>query len=151
MADNATLPATGTVVATDDIGGVHHQIVKPAFGTDGTATMVSAANPLPVSADAVVAALAAVLAELQLKPDVDDRLFLERVAFKALARITFSPTGARVDASGSTVLASIASNQTLSTVTSVGSVGALGRLTVDGQSIQMTQLNYTNGFRARLV
>lgn len=37
MADNTTLPGTGDVIATDDIGGVKWQRVKPAIGADGTA------------------------------------------------------------------------------------------------------------------
>lgn len=48
MADNTTLPGTGNVVATDDIAGVHYQIIKPAFGALDTATLVSTANPFPV-------------------------------------------------------------------------------------------------------
>lgn len=50
MADNATLPASGTVVATDDIGGVHYQIVKMAHGALDSATIVSSTNPLPITA-----------------------------------------------------------------------------------------------------
>lgn len=50
MADNPTTPiADGTTIATDEIGGAHYQRVKTTFGTDGTATDVSAANPLPVT------------------------------------------------------------------------------------------------------
>ncbi len=49
MADNTTLPGTGAVIATDDIGGgVQVQRTKQTFGADGTATDVSTANPLPV-------------------------------------------------------------------------------------------------------
>jgi hypothetical protein len=48
MADNVTLPGTGESVATDQVGGQHYQYVKPAFGADGTATLVSTANPLPI-------------------------------------------------------------------------------------------------------
>ena len=53
MADNVTIPATGTgdavpVVATDQIGTAHHQLVKIEFGVLDSATMVSASNPLPV-------------------------------------------------------------------------------------------------------
>ena len=53
MADNVTIPATGTgdavpVVATDQIGSAHHQLVKIEFGVLDSATMVSASNPLPV-------------------------------------------------------------------------------------------------------
>lgn len=50
MADNTTLNpgASGDVIATDDIGGVKHQQVKLEFGENGTATPVSATDPLPV-------------------------------------------------------------------------------------------------------
>lgn len=55
MADNKTLPATGTgtadiVVATDDIGGVDYQRIKVDWGPNGTATDTdaTAAAALPV-------------------------------------------------------------------------------------------------------
>jgi hypothetical protein len=48
MADNSTLPATGDVIASDDIGGVKYQRIKNTFGPDGTATDVSTTSPLPV-------------------------------------------------------------------------------------------------------
>ena len=51
MADNVQLNAptsVGATIATDDIGGVQHQLVKVEFGADGVATQVSAAAPLPV-------------------------------------------------------------------------------------------------------
>lgn len=50
MADNTTLNTMtgGDVIAADDIAGVKHQQVKVEFGADGTATPVSAANPLPI-------------------------------------------------------------------------------------------------------
>jgi hypothetical protein len=51
VADNVAITAgSGTVIATDEIGGVNYQRVKPAWGTDGTAVDVSASNPLPVAA-----------------------------------------------------------------------------------------------------
>lgn len=55
MADGITLNAGsgGEVVASDDVGGMQYQVVKPAFGADGSATHVSAASPLPVSGDLV--------------------------------------------------------------------------------------------------
>lgn len=37
MADNITAPATGAVLATDDIGSVHYPRTKIALGADGTA------------------------------------------------------------------------------------------------------------------
>lgn len=50
MADNiAVTQGAGTSVAADDVGGVLHQRVKIEFGVDGTATDVSASNPLPIT------------------------------------------------------------------------------------------------------
>lgn len=53
MADNIdVVPGTGATVvpvATDEINNVHHQLNKLEFGGDGVATMVSAADPLPVT------------------------------------------------------------------------------------------------------
>lgn len=53
MADNVTIPVTGTgdatpVVAADDIAGVKHQRVKVEWGADGVVNDTSAAAPLPV-------------------------------------------------------------------------------------------------------
>jgi hypothetical protein len=52
MADNTTLnPGTGgDVIASDDIGGIKFQRVKPAWGVDGSAVDTSEASPLPVAA-----------------------------------------------------------------------------------------------------
>jgi hypothetical protein len=51
MADNTTLNAGtgGDVIATDDISGVKHQLVKIEYGIADSATPVSTTNPLPVS------------------------------------------------------------------------------------------------------
>lgn len=58
MADNISVTAgTGTTVATDDIGGVHYQIVKQAYGALDAATLVSSASPFPVREPAVAAPL----------------------------------------------------------------------------------------------
>lgn len=54
MADGVAVTAgAGTTVATDDIGGVHYQRVKPTWGADGTANDVNATTPLPVQFSAV--------------------------------------------------------------------------------------------------
>jgi len=51
MADNVAITAgSGTSIAADDIGGVKHQRVKVEFGADGSATDVSASDPMPVTA-----------------------------------------------------------------------------------------------------
>lgn len=57
MADNISLnPGTGgDTIAADDIGGVKHQLVKVEFGAADSATLVSAANPLPVNQPALTA------------------------------------------------------------------------------------------------
>lgn len=47
MAGNILLPSHGTTVATDDVAGVHYQVVKLAIGSDGSAALLSAANPIP--------------------------------------------------------------------------------------------------------
>ena len=50
MADNSTLPATGDVVAADEIAGVKFQRMKLVYGDDGTnAGDVSLTNPYPVT------------------------------------------------------------------------------------------------------
>ena len=50
MADNVPVtPGSGATIATDDIGGVHYQIVKVAHGAADSATQVSASSPLPVA------------------------------------------------------------------------------------------------------
>lgn len=61
MADNSVLPATGETIATDEIGGVKFQRVKPTYGVDGTAIDVSDSNPLPTHDDEVHYLLGSVL------------------------------------------------------------------------------------------
>ena len=49
MADNVAITAgSGTDIATDDVGGVHYQKIKPAYGAADSATLVSETAPLPV-------------------------------------------------------------------------------------------------------
>lgn len=53
MADNPTIDngsLTDYVVAADDVGGALYQYFKPAFGADGSASIVTATNGLPVAA-----------------------------------------------------------------------------------------------------
>lgn len=62
MANDITLtPITGTpVAATNDVGGRHYQLVKPAFGADGVATLVTGSTGLPVEVVAGTAAIGSV-------------------------------------------------------------------------------------------
>jgi hypothetical protein len=50
MADNVGYtPGSGEIIATDDIGGVQFQRVKPVWGVDGVAQDVNNNTPLPVT------------------------------------------------------------------------------------------------------
>jgi hypothetical protein len=49
VADNITAPGAGSVLATDDVGGVQYPRSKVVFGPDGSATDASEAAPLPVT------------------------------------------------------------------------------------------------------
>lgn len=62
MADNVelNLGSGGKTIATDDIGGIQHELIKVEFGTDGNATMVSASNPLPVTDNAAEVSVASI-------------------------------------------------------------------------------------------
>jgi hypothetical protein len=63
MADGVQITAgSGTTIATDDIGGIQYQIVKAAFGALDTATLVSTANPLPVTAPSALTVTATLVA-----------------------------------------------------------------------------------------
>ncbi len=51
MADNiGYTPGTRATVAADEIGGVLYQRMKIGIGADGTATDLSTANPMPITA-----------------------------------------------------------------------------------------------------
>jgi hypothetical protein len=57
MADNVGYtPGTGATIAADDIGSVLYQRVKISEGADGSATDVSATNPMPASVPGAVSA-----------------------------------------------------------------------------------------------
>lgn len=54
MADNVTIPASGTgtatpVVATDDVGGVHYQRVKLDVGGNGVSAPIVGTDGLPIA------------------------------------------------------------------------------------------------------
>lgn len=70
MADNIllNLGAGGETVATDDIGGIQHELVKIEWGSDGIATMVDESNPLPVEDSAAITALVSILAKIIASP-----------------------------------------------------------------------------------
>lgn len=59
MANNVAVTAgAGTTVATDDVSGVHYQVVKLALGDEDVSTRVAAATPLPVDVRASLISVA---------------------------------------------------------------------------------------------
>lgn len=119
MPDNVPITAgSGTNVATDDIGGVHYQRVKPAWGVDGVAVDVSAAAPLPVDAST---------------GELIEALEVLRMAITTLAR-TLS-VGLQPDASGRlrVLLDSITASLTLATISTVTSVTTVATVTNQAQ------------------
>lgn len=83
MADNVTLPATGEIVSTDDVGGVQYQRIKVDLGGDGVSVpLVGATSPqfegglgLPVRVagqDMFTCSFASVLAA-SISPDFTER------------------------------------------------------------------------------
>lgn len=268
MADNVGFtPGTGALIAADEIAGVLHQRAKMQFGADGSATDVSATDPMPVtmsgvSTESTMAALVASLDALSAKVSAcntgavvldaatlaaletinavvsgavtvsnftdngltdaqlrasavpvsgpfyqetqpvsaaalplpsgaateatlsaaNDKLpaldggripvvlppggggltntelrstplevissssqFLEALAFRAMAKLTYTLTGQRVDCGGSSV--AVASLPTLALITSLA---GLGYNTQNGQGIQQSQLVYQCGFRRNI-
>lgn len=75
MADNLTLNnsgATGTIIAADDIGGVHYPRGKVGFGADGSYTDVSSSAPLPVKKGAAGLCTLSAAAAKQLRATLDN-------------------------------------------------------------------------------
>jgi hypothetical protein len=80
-----------------------------------------------------------------------DASFLERIALRALAKLTYTLTGMRVDCGGSSV--AVASLPTLANVTTVAAVttlAGLGYNNQNGQAIQQSQLAVQCGFRRNI-
>jgi hypothetical protein len=121
MSDNDILPATGTNVATDDIGGVKYQRMKLIHGNDGVNDGdVSDTNPMPVSDDAI-AQLLGILLQYQDSPRGYDKSLQRQRA---------------------TVLVESGTVTTVTTVTTVGTVTNLstidtlqGRIQVYGANL----------------
>jgi hypothetical protein len=87
MADNVNLtPGSGVVIASEDIGGgVQHQLVKLEFGTHGTATLVTAAAPLPVVDSQLHADLVSLLARFAASATVASSGVAKSLAIKGTA------------------------------------------------------------------
>ena len=112
MADNATLPATGAVIAADEVSGALVQRIKPQHGVDGEAVDTSTTNPLPV----------------QLLGEAIEALEAMRVALGTLTR-TLAASIPDVSGRARVAVESLSSGMTLATVTTVGTVTTAATLT----------------------
>lgn len=135
MADNVDItPGSGATIATDEVAGRHLQLVKPAFGADGEATLVSPDAPLPVGAyGELIEALEAQRMALQAltrtigqsMPDVAGRL---RVAIDAISAsltlATITTVGTVTTVTTVTTVSTVTTCATLSNQTNVGGLSA---------------------------
>ena len=117
MADNITaLANTGTgtdILATDEIGGVHHPRTKIGFGVDGTYQDVSHSHHLPVvTQDELIEAIEAL-----------------RIAVQALTRSGMGQAMPDNAARLRVVVDAISGSLTLGTVSTVSNIATLATLT----------------------
>lgn len=107
MADNVDItPGAGATIATDDIGGAQHQLIKVVLGADGVSNgPLSASNPMPVIGYG----------------ELVEVLEAMRMTLQSISR---NIGQAYPDAAGRLRVAidSISAAQTLATVTTVGTV-----------------------------
>ncbi len=124
MPDNSTLPATGDVVAADEIGGVKFQRMKLVHGADGVnAGDVSDTNPLPVSDDAI-AQLLGMLLQYQDSPRGYDKSVQRQRATVIIESGTV------------TAVNTVTTVTTVGTVTNLSTIDTLqGRIQVYGQNL----------------
>ena len=113
MADNVGYtPGSGATVAADDIGGVLYQRVKPVTGDDGTATDVSATNPMPVAAYG----------------ELIEAIESLRMAVNSIARM-LPQRGAQESINTNIISGSLSTVNSVSSVSSIGSISSLASIT----------------------
>jgi hypothetical protein len=137
MADNVTLPGTGEIVATDDIGGVQFQRVKLAAGAEGVAVDVSDAAPLPVRDDYAEHLLSLLLQALLSPRGYDPSLGRQR--------------GTVVVESGTvTTVTTVSTVTTCSTVTTLSNIAAIGGYSAQMQVMDTNRTGWAQTVRARI-
>lgn len=133
MSNNSVLPATGEIIRSIDKDNIKTQVIALDIGGSGAESLVSNENPMPVVSE----------------PSTSS--FLERIALRALAKLTYTLTGVRVDCGGSSV--AVASLPTLASVTTVATtttLAGIGYNNQQGQAIQQSQLAMQCGFRRNI-
>lgn len=112
MPNNSTLPATGDVIATEDVGGVKYQQVKlvdPSPG--GTVPVGTPANPIS-SSDASLAQL------------TDAMLYILAAILEKMPRVTGNDQAAVSIEAGSVGVSSLPTLANVTTVATVSNVTA---------------------------
>ena len=132
MADNlGYTPGTGATVATDEIGGLHHQLVKPVWGADGRAFPVAETTPMPVA-------------------DAHSGNLLFRILQMLLAPLGYDKSLQRYRQTA------VVESGTVTTVTTVTTVAAITSLNgVDGYNARMqvfdnNRVSWAQSVRARI-
>lgn len=121
MADNLGYsPGSGATVATDEIGGLHYQRIKPVHGADGVALDVSEATPLPVA-------------------DSDAGNLLRRILQMLMAPLGYDKSLQRQRSTAVIESGTVTTVSTVTTVTTVSSVTNIAA--VGGYSAQMQVLD----------
>lgn len=159
MADNIlTLDRDGNdiaLAAKDDAGVlVPRNLLTDTLGNDITPLTDEAlrAAPVPVT---VSNPTAQGLTDEQLRAAPVESIpsssaFIESVALRALAKLTYSLTGQRVDCGGSSVTIGSGTVTAVTTVGTTNLLAAIGYNTQSGQAIQQSQLAYQCGFRRNI-
>lgn len=144
MADNDILPATGTNVATDDIGGVKFQRMKVVHGNDGVNDGdVSLTNPLPTRgqrSEDLIVMLSRIVKLLESNAVVDSAQ-RQRVSLDAIPAGVTLPTV--------TTVGTVTTVTTVSTVTAMNNVVAVAGMDRE-QHINVAKNVYANAIRSKL-
>lgn len=135
MADNTTLPGTGEVIGTDDVGGVKYQQMKLVDATNGSADPIGVKqNPLQTEDQTIVLLRRMVkILESQAAHDAGQR---QKVTIDAI-------TGALTLATVSTITNAVP----IGTVANVSLLAGYNHM----QFIDQARTAYNTGIRAKLV
>jgi hypothetical protein len=152
MADNSTLPATGELIASDELATINGQPAtaflkvqraKVGFGVDGDFDDVSDASPLPVADDALLSLLKVLIARVQPLSIItgagSNRLSVD------VNNIIGGTTN--VGTVGSITAGTLT---TVGTVTTVGNQAQMGGVTAFGLMHAASRTAFNTGTRTRL-
>ena len=144
MADNVSLPGTGEVVATDDVGGVQYQQVKLVDSTLNSTTPIGTeANPLPV-ADTNSGNLLFRILQMLVAPLGYDKSLGRFRQTAILESGTVSTVGTV------TTVSTVTTVTTCSTVSSLTNIAAIGGYSAQMQIMDTNRMAWADCVRARI-